>query len=253
MKPMVQKIRLKFQRHQGLRDGVYFFLKAAGFLLAPFYGLRIKKYMGSHATRKLQIGCGANRLEGWLNMDLKLGRGVVFLDAGRRLPFAGEGVDYIFSEHVIEHFEYSGGMKLLRECFRVLRPGGKIRIATPDLNFLIQLYGPNKSGLQERYKAWAVERFMPDIGIPEDAFVINHFFRAWGHRFIYDFKTLERALIRAGFAGVRLAEVGKSHDPVFANLESHGKQIGEEFNRLETLVAEAVKPHPQETPTGGPS
>ncbi len=208
---------------------------------------KIRRYLESHEIRKLQIGCGRNALEGWLNMDInpvpgRRGDGPVFLDARKRFPFEDAVLDYLFCEHLIEHLEYRQGLRMLRECFRVLKPGGKIRISTPDLRFLIGLYGPDKTDLQKRYISRAVKTNMPDIGIDEDVFVINNFFRAWGHKFIYDFKVLKGALEGVGFSVVSPQGVGESGDRNLSALESHGDVIGDEFNRLETLVLEGLKP-----------
>ena len=57
----------------------------------------------------------------------------IYLDVCRRFPFAAETFHYIFSEHLIEHLTLEEGEAFLRECFRCLKVGGRIRIATPDL------------------------------------------------------------------------------------------------------------------------
>ena len=202
----------------------------------------IKNYLESHQTRKLQIGSGINILEGWLNTDLNATRETIFLDARRRFPFDDCTFDYIFSEHLIEHLEYQSGIDMLREFFRILKPRGKIRIATPDLRFLIELYNPKKTELQERYISWTVDSFLSHSGVHQDVFVINNFFRDWGHKFIYDFKTLQDAVSRSGFINVVRYNVDESDDENLQCLESHGKHITDEFNKLETLVIESRKP-----------
>ena len=208
---------------------------------------KIRRYLESHETKKLQIGSGRNALEGWLNTDInpvpgRRGGPPVFLDARKRFPFKDAVFDTLYCEHLIEHLEYRQGLRMLRECFRVLKPGGKIRVSTPDFRFLIALYGPNKTELQKRYLSWAVASFLPETGTGKDVFVINNFFRAWGHKFIYDPQVLKEALESAGFAGVSPQEVGRSDDGNLSGLESHGGQIGDEFNRLETLILEGRKP-----------
>jgi len=237
---MQEKLKL-FLRKVGLKPVFVALYKA---FIRP---AKIRRYLESHEVLKLQIGSGPNLLMGWLNTDIRLGLrsgggSYVFLDATKRLPFQDETFDYVFCEHLIEHMGYGEARGMLRECLRVLKPGGKIRISTPDMRFLMELYNPEKTELQKRYIIRAVSKSLPEIGIHEDVFVINNFFRAWGHEFIYDYKVLKGTLESAGFVGVERQEVGESGDRNFSGLESHGGVIGDEFNRLETLVVEGQKP-----------
>ena len=62
------------------------------------------------------------------------------IDITKKFPFVSSTFDYVFSEHMIEHIKYQDGLKMLNESFRVLKPSGKIRISTPDLQFLLDLY-----------------------------------------------------------------------------------------------------------------
>jgi len=95
---------------------------------------RIAAYLRSHDITKLQLGAGENIRPDWLNTDLHdYGRpaDLVYLDVRRPFPFPDESFDLVFSEHMLEHLEYEEGLRCLVECRRVLRPGGRIRIATP--------------------------------------------------------------------------------------------------------------------------
>jgi predicted SAM-dependent methyltransferase len=92
---------------------------------------------------------------------------VLYLDATRRFSFKDAAFDYIFSEHMIEHISYQHSLNMLAECRRVLQPSGKIRISTPDLNFLINLYRDDKSELQQRYIKWSTRAFT-NGPVPED-------------------------------------------------------------------------------------
>jgi predicted SAM-dependent methyltransferase len=90
-------------------------------------------------------------LAGWLNTDVDpKGIGVYYLDAGKPFPIQDQSFDYIFNEHLIEHFTYRDGLRVLQECYRVLKPGGAIRIATPDMDKIIGLRSEEKSDLQNR-------------------------------------------------------------------------------------------------------
>ena len=80
------------------------------------------RYLAQCDTPKLHIGCGGHVLSGWLNTDYDPELPMVMhLDARQHFPFKEETFDYIFSEHVIEHISYRDGMKMLTECFRVLK------------------------------------------------------------------------------------------------------------------------------------
>jgi predicted SAM-dependent methyltransferase len=63
--------------------------------------------------------------------------GTVFLDATTPFPFDCGTFDYIYCEHMIEHISWQKGQTMLRECHRVLKPRGVMRIATPaDILFV---------------------------------------------------------------------------------------------------------------------
>jgi predicted SAM-dependent methyltransferase len=164
------------------------------------------------------------------------------MDVTRPFPFESDSFDVAFTEHMIEHLSFQDGQKMLRETFRVLKPGGRLRVATPNLANLIRLYDGQKTDLQNRYISFSVQRYTPDIGIYRDTFVINNFFRNFGHQFIYDPPTLEEALRRAGFVNITPCEVGHSNHQQLRGIEQHGQDITDEFNRLETFVLEADKP-----------
>lgn len=275
---MIQQLeRLEQRAPHRVRAAVW------GCLRAPHRIVRrsvVAGYLATHPVRRLQIGCGGNLLGGWLNSDLNpvrslgvylatrqdgrtrgsVGPGgrealhplkdIIFLDATKALPFPDETFDYVFSEHMIEHICYQDAMRLIEEVYRILKPGGRVRISTPDLRFLIDLYEQDKSEVQRRYLAWAAGAFLSDTKLPNipsevealDAFVINNFVRNWGHQFIYDHKTLASALTRCGFCGVTRWQPGESDDEDLRGIESHGCRISEDFNRLESIVLEASKP-----------
>lgn len=205
--------------------------------------MKINTYLKLHAVRKLQIGTGQNSQPGWLNTDRDTGlsQGSVYLDAAKKIPFDSLTFDYVYFEHLIEHLDFIHGERLIQECYRVLKPGGKIRISTPDLNFLIELYVGTKTVLEKKYIKWLLKNHT-DFNIFLDTFVINTYFRDWGHKFIYDYKTLKEVLNRQGFMNINKVPVGESSDKNLENLESHGLIVSEEFNRLESLVMEATKP-----------
>ena len=122
-----------------------------------------------------------------------------------------------------------------------LVPGGGIRVATPDLAFLIRLYDSSKSDLQKRYVDWSVETFIPGLATRQDTFVINNFFRDWGHRFIYGEKILRGAMLTGGFERIVACSLNESDNPELRGLENLDK-MPHGFLALETQVLEGQKP-----------
>ncbi len=194
-------------------------------------GALIKAYLRTHVAPKLQLGAGEHPHAGWLNTDLhdyRRGDELVYLDVRKRFPLPDAAFDLVYSEHMIEHLTYTEGQHCLRESLRVLKPGGRIRVATPSLERLAALYDGGSAA--ERYVRWAVATLEPEVDTPLPGIVINNFFRSWGHRFVYDPATLRHALGEAGFDDIDEVALGA--------LEQHLAEAPE-FNELETFVLEA--------------
>lgn len=86
--------------------------------------------------RFLNLACGATYVDSpeWLNLDYTpLGAGVVQADLLGALPVADASIDIVYSSHFIEHVPRPRVAALLRECRRVLRPRGLLRLVVPDL------------------------------------------------------------------------------------------------------------------------
>ena len=207
-------------------------------------GGKIRAYFAAHPARKLHIGASRSLLPGWLNTDFILENPeVVYLDATQRFPFADNVFDYVVSEHMIEHIDYAGGQAMLRECFRVLKPGGKIRLTTPDLQVLAHLCAPEKTEAENNYINFVADQWFAEVNHKRGVFVLNNAFRSWGHQFLYDSETLRRALAGHGFEDLKNFKPGDSDDPNLRGLETHGKIIGNEaINQFESFVVEARVP-----------
>src|SRR5713101_2679371 len=184
----------------------------------------IERYVSAEEIRKLHIGCGSNIINGWLNSDLfPVSSSILHLDATEPFPFGDNEFNYVFSEHMIEHISYSQGLRMLSECYRILREHGKIRISTPDLVFLIDVYKEEKSDSQNKYIQWATDEFIKYAPYSDDTFVINNFVRDWGHQFIYDEKTLQASMAKVGFKRITRCELNESEEETLRNLENENR------------------------------
>jgi SAM-dependent methyltransferase len=91
--------------------------------------------------RYLNLGCGDRFHPDWENLDLyPTSPAVRAWDLRKKTPFADETFDVVYHSHVLEHFPRRLGFALLQECHRVLKPGGAIRVAVPDLERIARLY-----------------------------------------------------------------------------------------------------------------
>jgi predicted SAM-dependent methyltransferase len=185
------------------------------------------------------------RLKGWINSDMEpdIANGVIYLDVTEPLPFPDGSLQYVYSEHVLEHVTLETTFAHFVECYRALRPGGVIRIAMPDLQFLLDYFkGKELTPVQQSLLERTVEKFHPVVTVKSPALLLNDFVRRWGHQVIYDRQLLADLLKRAGFDPVVSCELQESRHADLANMEHHGSAIGDSYNRLQTMVLEATRP-----------
>ena len=168
---------------------------------------------------KLHIGCGEVRLPGWINVDQVTDAADVHHDMRHPLPLDAGSVDYIFNEHFLEHLKAADGVALLKEFLRVLKPGGVLRIAVPDLESLVLSYSGDWKSI---HGGW-----MNKYGygfIRTRAELLNVCFRTWGHEYLYDEEELGRRLAEAGFSRIKR--------------ERHRESSREDLRGLETREAD---------------
>jgi predicted SAM-dependent methyltransferase len=204
----------------------------------------IRQYLETHSVRKLQLGAGSNNPEGWLNSDIKPEGSQIYVDATSPYPFPSGSFQYILAEHLIEHVPWESGLKMLKECFRILAPGGKIRIVTPDLaKYFYVLNNGNDPEIQRFIKANRNVFEWPETPVGP-AYVFNKEMREWGHQFLYNAETLRRTLELAGFSAIRQLQIGERTDPVFENAELRTSGQPSDFwliNKIGAMAFEATK------------
>lgn len=172
--------------------------------------------------RKIQFGCGGNYLEGWENHDMDMD--VTILP----LPYQSNSIDYIYHSHLIEHLTAKEGFLFLKDCHRILKPGGVMRICYPDV---IRISEEQTDAYREflASRGWGSD--------PVASIILNH-----GHKMAYSYNVLHTILHALGFT-VALWSLNESCYEQLQNIDRHGNAIGEEFNKIESICMEARKPH----------
>jgi predicted SAM-dependent methyltransferase len=95
----------------------------------------------SHEVRRLNWGCGEFPEPGWINSDVKEIPGIdIPCDIRHGLPLDDESLDYAVSIHALPEVPYPDLVPVVRELRRVLKPGGVLRLALPDLDMGIRAY-----------------------------------------------------------------------------------------------------------------
>lgn len=178
---------------------------------------------------KLNLGCGLVTPADWINIDgswkaltakspffkILLGltgekalsvwpSNVRVHDLRKGLPFAGGSVDVVYASHILEHFYTDEALVLLKECKRVLRPGGICRVVVPDLRGMAAKYFRSEI---------AADGFVDGLNLrprqrPKDSLLkrLYYFFQGEPHfhKWMYDEASLKRLMDSAGFSSVAI-------------------------------------------------
>jgi SAM-dependent methyltransferase len=89
----------------------------------------------------LNLGCGKRFHKDWTNLDFRSdNRDVIEHNLLNGIPFKDNSFDVVYHSHVLEHFARKDAVRLIQECFRVLKPYGILRLAVPDLEMIAKEY-----------------------------------------------------------------------------------------------------------------
>ena len=162
--------------------------------------LKVDKYLKDNRTIRLDLGAGPFRRKGWIGIDFDKSSEIVW-DLTQGIPFPDNSVDVIHSEHFFEHLSYPDQTKpLLIDCYRVLKPKGKLSFSVPDIGKIIQAYSKGEKYFW-KYRQW----WQPHSWITTPMDVINWYGLMSGeHKFMYDSVTTKKILREAGFKRVSI-------------------------------------------------
>src|SRR5438445_2136934 len=95
----------------------------------------------SATVNYLNLGCGSRYHARWINIDIvPAGPDVIAHDLRQGIPLPDNSCDVVYHSHVLEHLRRAEAKYLLCECYRVLKPGGILRAAIPDLERICSAY-----------------------------------------------------------------------------------------------------------------
>jgi predicted SAM-dependent methyltransferase len=168
------------------------------------------------------------KLPGWVHIDRDPVSETVEIswDVRQPLPIGDGTCQFIFHEHFLEHLTVQEGLAFLRESFRLLAPGGVLRVSMPDLSECVRQYYEND---------WSNKPWLKKYGfewIKTRAEFLNIAMREWEHKWLYDREELHRRLREAGFERVRDSVRLHSTVPELCGLETRDETL---------LVCEALK------------
>jgi predicted SAM-dependent methyltransferase len=178
----------------------------------------------SGASVRLNLGCGSHAAPGWVNCDIAAAPAVELRsDLRRGLPLRSESADCIAAIHLLQDLSWTEIAPALAELHRVLRPGGVLRLAVPDLDRAIDAY---LAGNRDYF-------YVPDSDARSaGAKLITQITWYGSVRTPLNWEFLEEWLRAAGFVAIERRRYGESRVPGLASLDNRER---------ETLFVEATK------------
>lgn len=199
---------------------------------------------------KVNIGCGTTIAEDWVNIDnsfnitlsriplLKIillksklinqsiyknwPKNIIKHDVTKGLPFKNCSVDYIYSSHFIEHITREQAIQLMAECYRVLKYKGVMRIVVPDLKKISQSYIQNNIDADKFLESLHVIPSFKKTTYAEKIF--PWLFTKDKHKYMYDFESLSKLLVKVGFEKVTLTDYRQGVVPDIQKLDNRADE-----------------------------
>lgn len=202
-------------------------------------------------VRSVHVGCGDILAPGWLNIGLfqhsdrpygeviqdENGAYVINADVAdgiSRVVKEEACIEKIYASHFIEHIDFHEGIEFIADCYRVLKPGGILRVSFPDLEIWVKNYYEGRMDFFERYKShFLKDRF--SIAQTKGQIMMAQIHN-WGHCWAYDFESMYQVMESAGFAKIRRCEVHESQIEDIVEVEPDC-----ESRTMESCYVEATK------------
>ncbi|MBI1770255.1 MAG: methyltransferase domain-containing protein [Bacteroidetes bacterium] len=190
----------------------------------------------------INLGSGALRYKGFINVDFFGGKETgVDYGADLRYPLLidDNSLDGIFCEHTLEHLTYKNVDQLLAECYRILKPGGTMRIIVPDVSLFVENYAKNN---KEWFDRWEYLMFTSSTDserskrkLVSKMSAISFVTQEYLHVACWDYETMHHYLVKNKFREIKKSAYRQSVDPML-NID-----LDDAERRYVSLHMDAVK------------
>ncbi len=217
-------------------------ISLVGFEFKSLLGRLLTGGLKVDRTKKnyLNLGCGSVIAKNFINIDFFFNKSIDFgADFRYPLRICDASIDGVFCEHTFEHFTYNTNQMLFKECHRILKPGGILRIIVPDLSLFIKNYIENNL---EWFQKWeqlmfiasnSLERAKRRLKTPLEA--ISFVTQEYGHLSAWDMDTLMGYLKESGFSEIKRTSFMSGEDKMLLLDDSS------EARRFVSIYLEAKK------------
>lgn len=176
----------------------------------------------------IHLGCGKRHIPGWIHVDIDDYPHIDHRHAAYPLPmFGADHADLVYSSHFFAYYDRFQAQDVLKEWLRVLKPGGILRLSTPDFEKVIEVY--RKSHDLKQHYGFLYGRYETDTG-------------PIYYRMTYDYRTLEETMLTAGFRAVRRYDWRRTiHKDYDDYSQSYLPHMDKEHGIMMSLNVEAIK------------
>lgn len=141
--------------------------------------------------KRYNLGSGGKKILGWVNVDVDHEPDVTHDLSQFPWPFPDREAVEIQASHILEHFTKRDAYKFLNECHRIMRTGGELHIAVPDMDKFIDAH---LSGDFEPLGEYFWTDLNHLMGGDEREAILHQ-----RHKYMYNYETLHFMLLRVGF------------------------------------------------------